>query len=179
MKSTLDLEKHNQILRHLTQLPRKMLSIHGRDNVASFVLFDLCHENGFDLKRAAYFVDNPDFNCFKGIAGVHRDEHHIHQNCCNIWESPDHYTTLVADSMFNKTIRDVERESIERNKQSAKDTIYMLASDLDFKNPAFYTWPMKHENRGYFLFDNTSSAPSELDEHFTECMHLFSFCPIA
>lgn len=179
MKSLHDLEKHNKILRHLAQIPRKMLSVQGRENVASFVLYDLCHENGFNLHRAAYFVDNPDFNCFKGIAGVHKEEEHIHQNCCNIWESPDHYTNLVASSDFNKTIRDIEHQSIERNKLGAKDVIHSLATDLQFKNPIYYTWPMRHENKGYFIFDRVNGELDELDEHFNECIHLFSFCPIA
>ena len=64
----------NRILIHLSTLPQKILSLHGRADLAEFVLRDLCHERCFNLKKAAFFIDNPDFNHLKGIAGFCHEE---------------------------------------------------------------------------------------------------------
>ena len=61
--------RHYTILNTLSKLPRKMLSLKGQENVTEFVLHELCHKNCFNLDKAAYFVDNPDFDCLKGMAG--------------------------------------------------------------------------------------------------------------
>jgi hypothetical protein len=179
MKPMHDLSKHNALLRYLNQIPRKMVALHGRDNVAAFVLYDLCHENGFNLVRAAYLVDNPDFNCLKGVAGIHRDEKHIHGNGTDFWQDPDLYTKLAADSLFNRRTREIEQESIERNGSQEKKAIAALAHQLDFKNPEYYSWKMRHDNKGFFIFDRVNGELKELDEHMNDCIHFFSYCPIA
>ena len=71
--------KHNPersalVLGNILKIPKKLLSAQHVDNVAEFVLHERSHENCFNLRRAAYFVDNPDFNCLKGIAGFCRKE---------------------------------------------------------------------------------------------------------
>ena len=68
------LDRRHNVLHHLTHLPRKIVSLNGAENLTEFVLHDLCQSRCFNLPKAAYFVNNPDFNCIKGVAGVHADE---------------------------------------------------------------------------------------------------------
>ena len=69
---TKTLERQNRMLHHLAQLPRLMIDVHGRDNISEFILHELCSEPCFNLRKAAYLVDNPDFNCLRGVAGFAR-----------------------------------------------------------------------------------------------------------
>ncbi|OQA35612.1 MAG: hypothetical protein BWY54_00534 [Candidatus Dependentiae bacterium ADurb.Bin331] len=175
MKQMCDLNKHNQILRHLSEIPGRMISIHGRENVAAFVLSDLCHENGFNLTRAAFFVDNPDFDCFKGIAGVHKGDSH---GISNVWQDADQYSSYMISSPFNKLIRSIEQKSMARNGHDEKEAVHKIAHELNFVQPKHYSWRMKHDNKGIFVFDHVHGELEELAEHMQNCIHLFSFCPI-
>ena len=67
-------DKHIDILDKLCHLPRKILSLHGHDNITELILHELCNEQCFNLEKAAYFIDNPDFDCFKGVAGHCRSQ---------------------------------------------------------------------------------------------------------
>ena len=42
--------------------------------MSEFVLHDICNPNCFNLQKAAFLVDNPDFDCLKGVAGFSADE---------------------------------------------------------------------------------------------------------
>ena len=82
MKPDMMMYRHAQIVDNLRRLPRKMLQLHGRDNVTDFVLHELCSKNYFNIPKAAYFIDNPAFNCLKGIVGISTQEL---QKFENIW----------------------------------------------------------------------------------------------
>ena len=94
------LEKQNTMLRYVSQIPKKMLLLHGKDNVTEFVLHDLCHEHCFDIHRAAYFIDNPDFNFLRGIAGFSRDE--AYAKCDAIWHEPEAFSQHMLNSFLIK-----------------------------------------------------------------------------
>ena len=95
------LKKH-AILNHLSTLPQKLLSVHGTENVTEFVLHDLCSTHCFDLKKAAYLVDNPDFDCLKGVAGFSAEEAYPQDA---IWETPELFIAHMKKSAFNNKVR--------------------------------------------------------------------------
>jgi hypothetical protein len=159
------------------------MMLQGRDNIAAFLLHDLCHQEGFNFHRGAYFVDNPDFDCLKGVAGVHQDEHSKFTNGNNgscIWLAPDEYSTFHNEAAFNKLVRAIDHKSIFRNKHKKEgELIRSVANLLGFAKPEFYSWPMKYDNKGILLFERVDADSKNFDEHMLNCVHLFSFCPVA
>lgn len=165
--------QHHHILTCLICLPEKIIALQGKENTTTFVLQDLCGSQCFNLPKAAYLVDNPDFNCLKGIAGYDETEAYQERKC---WENPEAFDCHLKTHVFNKAVREIFQPSLyhTNSKQTALDN---LASQLSIKNPAYYTWPMKHNNHGIFLYE-----PNKETEHYQESLkkglNLFSFCPI-
>lgn len=166
--------RHGNVLTALSHLPKKIVSIHGQDNVSEFVLHDLCDTNCFGIQKAAYFVDNPDFDCFRGVTGYN----HANRYPGDIyWQQCDDFSCHMQDCAFNKDVRSVTRTSHKRNNIATEAVVDELAHQLAFTNPQFYTWPMKHANSGLFMYE-TYEGMSELDDHMKNGLHLLSFCPI-
>jgi len=166
--------KKRHVTHHLAQLPRKMLQLQGRDNVTEFVLHELGDEDCFNLERVAYVIDNPDFNCLKGIAGYCRPE--AYQAKKSIWEEPDVFSAHMQKSPFNNKIRHFSKPSRVRHGESDKKIVTAIAPDLGFSKPSFYAWRMKHDNHGILLFEKNE------DEHeydyLLEGLCLIGFCPV-
>ena len=99
MKRELFDERDVYMFRHLSELPQKIVNLHGLENITEFVLHDLCHRSCFNLNKAAYFVDNPDFDCLKGIAGFHHDEVYPGED---IWFNPQAFSDHMESASFNK-----------------------------------------------------------------------------
>jgi predicted SprT family Zn-dependent metalloprotease len=81
------IQKQHALLSNLVQLPHKIVQLHGNEYLPEFVLHELSHEQCFDLSKVAYFVDNADFNCMKGVAGIDRADHYRE----SIWDNPQEY----------------------------------------------------------------------------------------
>ena len=143
---------HRRITDSLRRLPRKMLL--GMDNVTEFVVHELCSNRCFDLEKAAYFIDNPDFNCLKGVAGFSRDEV-FHEE--DIWDSPDAFSKKMASSLFNKKVRTIASESCKRHGALQEDFVRSAASELGFNDIGFCTWDMKHDNHGIFISERPTN----------------------
>ena len=139
---------HAHVVDNLRRLPRKMLNLHGLDNVTEFVLHELCGKNCFNLQKAAYFIDNPDFNCLKGVVGVSSAELHDIED---IWTSPDAFTQQMVESPFNKQVRAFLAESHKRNGEPYEKTAQAIAHELGLNNYGFYSWDMKHNNHGFLV----------------------------
>lgn len=178
MEQVKNLVRHNQIMNKLNILPRKILSLHGYDNIPEFVLHDLCHPECFNLSRAAYFVDNPDFDCIKGIVGFSQ---HEAVPSDTIWQDPDSFTLIMQSSPFNRIVREYHDKSQYNRKKSDKEIAQKLAQDLQFVHPCFSTWTMKHDNHGILIYEasNQGSAhDAEIQHHLHNGVCLLGFCPI-
>jgi hypothetical protein len=178
MNSSLLLERHKNILEYLSMLPRKILSLHGHDNVTAMVLYELCNEQCFNIDKAAYFIDNPDFDCLKGIAGHCRSE--ITQDG-DIWQDPKNFTVRSKESAFNQKVRTVMHESAYKHKKKEQDAVSRIAQELDLGGHGFYTWPMRHDNHGIFIYERTPTSDENAHAHDTflpEGVVLLSFCPV-
>lgn len=167
------LDKQHAMLQHLCHLPKKILQLHGVPNSSEFVLHDLCHENCFGVKKAAYFVDNPDFNCVKGIAGFHKPEAYVPK--MSIWDEIEQFSNHMKLSSFNQKVRNLELQSIKNSHRPDQDIVHEIAYGLDFNDYSYCTWHSKHDNHGFLVYEK----PQDKNEtYFLEGGCLLGLCPI-
>lgn len=171
-----ELHKHRKVLGCLSSLPRKILSAHARDDLSEFILHDLCSESCFNVIRAAYFVDNPDFNCFKGVAGFCQNEAYNAPDA--MWADQQAFSKFMQNSDFNRHVRGVQIESIKAAGRSPDFVVNAIASGLGFKNPSWCTWDIKHYNHGLIIYEKGDLAEEVFDQHFINSLCLLGFCAI-
>lgn len=168
--------RHLEIVRKLNRIPRKLVEVHGLDNVTEFVMHELCNEECFGLMKAAFFVDNPDFDTFKGVSGFAHDE--IFLLAQDIWSAQDDFTEHMRQSKFNQRVRGMERSSCRRGCVCDVEVVETLAKELNLKNPEYLCWEMKHENHGMLLFEHDNENMHILKEDLEHACHLLSMCPV-
>jgi hypothetical protein len=172
------LKRHHAVLNRLSQLPRKMLSLKDQGNITEFVLHELCQADCFDLEKAAYFVDNPDFDCLKGVAGVWRPEAYATAHD-DIWQNPNSFTAHMQGSPFNQKVRDFMRSSLRKNQESDEEIVHIIAQELHMENPGYYSWDMKHYNHGLLVYEKPCKKGDSCDvDTVLNGLSLLSFCPI-
>lgn len=164
-------EKRLKILEYFTELPSKMLSCDNTENMIEFVMHCLCSEDCFNMPKAAYFIDNIDFNCLKGMAGYSHIEKFREPS---IWSNPDTFTHHMRQCNFNQTVRNVSRPSALKS-QKPEELAKELGKLLSINNPAFYSWKIKYDNYGIFIFEPIANA-EELNGFVQKGLHLLGFC---
>ena len=164
--------KESVLLHQMGNFSQNMLQNHHLENLSEFVLHDLCSEQGFGIKKAAYLVNNPDFECLKGVAGYHHPESFTSGNC---WGDQKQFTSHMQQSDFNKAVRSYT-ESIKDSTLSS-DKVAELADRFQISDPAYYSWDAKHNNQGFFIYESLQDEHNDQDylQHF---LHMLSFCPI-
>lgn len=170
------LERQKNVLERLSSLPRKILSLHGGANSTDLVLHELCHEQCFNIDKAAYFIDNPDFDCLRGIAGYCKHEVEVSES--DIWQDPEIFTTRAHETPFNRTVRQIMQESGVRRKKNEHEVMSTIAQQLNFSRHGLYFWQMKHDNHGIFIYERAIDFDSDYDKFLPEGITLLSFCPI-
>lgn len=166
--------RKHAVLNYLNHLPRRILLMHNNDGIAELLLHELCSDRCFNLKKAVYFVDNPDFDCLKGVAGICREEVPISHD--DVWSNPDNFIELVRSSSFNNMVRGIQRVSMTRSKERDEDIMAELAHECNIIHPQCYVWDMKHENRGLFICE--AQDDPELESYLQDGVCLLGFCPI-
>jgi hypothetical protein len=174
MKQDEMLHRHFEILSSLSYIPRKILALHGNENITEFVLHELCNEHCFNFNKAAYLVDNPDFDCLKGVAGFSRSET---KNSKDIWQDPRGFSKDMELSPFNKKVRSLMRCSLKKNNENSQELATSVAQDLGIKSFGFCSWGMKHENHGMLVFEKMHDEAIN-EDHLLNGLSLLSFCPI-
>lgn len=175
MKHNPNLQEHHTLLSNLQELPRKILLLHGTDNVPEFVLHELCHEKCFNVHKAAYFVDNPDFDCLKGVAGINHAEGIVKED---IWTNPDQFSQKMKSSPFNKQVREFMHESAHRKQLQEAQLTALLAEKLGMQHPRLFQWNMKHDNHGLLIIEEEDDNHVWHDDYLVNSIHLFGFCPV-
>ncbi len=173
--------KHNEpqengILSYLSSIPRKMLKMHGCENMTEFVLHELCDERCFNLNKAAYLIDNPDFNCLKGIAGVDRND--CSPQRYDIWKDSHHFSNRMKDAAFNKKVRSIARYSLKKENHDDEQIAKDVASELGFGNFGYCCWETRHGNHGLLVFEKAENHYEVSDEHLMNGASLLGFCPV-
>ena len=168
--------RQHTLLSNLVQLPHKIVQLHGNEYLPEFVLHELSHENCFDLSKVAYFVDNADFNCVKGVAGIDRAQHY--GSSASIWDEPQAYTEYMRSAPFNTMVRAIQTCSNKRQAKSHEELAESIAQDLGFDNYGIRSWPLKHDNDGFIMYEKGSITDTFADDYLIKGLHLLSFCPI-
>lgn len=171
--------EHTIVLTCLSQLPKKIVQLiclneNHVHHVHELILREFSLPRCFNLERAAFFVDNPEFNCFKGVAGVSQQE----KECCcdidDVWGKPDYYGEQLRKSPFNCKVKGMESSSIV-NSGKEHECLETIAHDLQMKHSDYCKWPMRHGNYGFLLFENNGQDKRAL---LDESVYLFSLCPL-
>ncbi|UNE35521.1 hypothetical protein KG892_00640 [Vermiphilus pyriformis] len=163
-------------LAYLLGIPRNMLTMHTVDNLTEFVLHDLCAQQGLNLNKAAYFIESPDFNHFKGVAGFSRPEAFPEQ--WSIWQHPQEFSRHMKGSEFNSKVRSIVKEGVKRTAQSEVDLTAELAQSLGIVRPRYCSWHTKHDNHAIFLYEANDTDVAIPHEHVSNGVCLLGFCPI-
>jgi hypothetical protein len=160
----------------LIWLPRKMITLHGSDNMSEFVLHELSRKQCFDFQKAAYLVDNPDFNCVRGVAGVCQLEAAPWDN---IWQKPEEFSMHMQQSAFNKKVRSLVRASAKKvNIEADRELALDVGRELGMGNVEYCSWIGKNDNHGILIFERNSHGDDIDNEDLMNGASLLSFCPI-
>jgi hypothetical protein len=163
-----------RVLKTLCRLPRRIRKMRKYSNLAEFVMHDLCGDQCFDIKKAAYIVDNPDFNCIQGVAGCTSKELFTRGD---IWQAPDAFTDHMKCSNFNKSVRSIKRPSCCREQFRDKNMIKDIANELGMKNFTCCNVEMPHGNHGFFIYEHIIDNDED-HEMLLDGINILSFCPI-
>ena len=166
-------DEHFHLLRILNRMPRNMLKLHGTDNVCEFVLHDLCCSSCFNLKKAAYFVDNPSFNCLKGVAGYEQKEAYSG----DIWHDPSAFSEHMKSASFNQKVRNALQYSCKNCQEPDETVMKAIAQDLGMEDFAYCSWDLKHDNHGYLIYQVNKVDEIELEDLISG-LCLLGFCPV-
>jgi hypothetical protein len=177
MKPKSVLNGHAHVVDNLRRIPRKMLELHERDNVTEFVLHELSGQYCFDLPKAAYFIDNPDFNCMKGVVGVSQEELH---DIDDIWKNPEQFTSHMKQSPFNQHVRSFTYQSNKKNSDVYSQAAEKIANELGIGDYGYYSWGMKHNNHGLLVCEKNKNNAHEHphEELIVDGLCLLGFCPV-
>lgn len=169
------LDNYVGLLHHLGNSSKHIVQHHQRDNLSEFVLHDLCSEQGFNLRKAAYLINNPDFTCLKGIAGYHHPE--VFDGVS--WLNPKDFTSHMQKAGFNQRVRSYTDNSLFATdaKELSKKKIHELIDYLEIEDPTYHTWQAKHNNQGILIFERPQDQAVG-QEHLFNFLHMLSFCPV-
>jgi len=162
-----------QLLVCLSRLPEKIIAVHGLSNATEFILHALCRESGLPVQRVAYFVDNPDFDWCKGVAGFASDE----QECSDeeVWSDPDRFTQSMQRASFNQKVRSLSSRSvgidgIEKLREHIKQ-------ELPIDNPICFSCGIKNDNIGILVIEDIPQR-NDIENSLYRAVCFLGMCPI-
>ncbi len=174
MKQNETSPRYEKLLRCFTNLPQQILSLNGTENMTEYVLHSLCEEGCLNLSKAAYFIDNPDFDCLKGVAGYSKEEETY---TCDTVLGTD-FKEHMDNCAFNKKVRGLNFPSPRRLKEENDRHVHHLAGILGMTNPIYHTWTIKHDNYGLLIFELQRPDDAQQQE-FLEGLSILGFCPVS
>ncbi len=168
-------QNHKKLLTKLSDFSKNMTQNHHLENLSEFVLHDMCAIDQFQVPKAAYLVNNPDFTCLKGVAGYHIPESFQKGD---VWAHQKAFTSHMKNSNFNQKVRLVQDKSlILSDSDRTNSKVFEFADRLGIDNPTYHAWNLKHDNQGILIFEK----PQDFDlgeEHFLQFLYMLSFCPV-
>jgi len=170
-----------KLLKQLVNLRKMMVHNHDLENLSEFVLHDLCKQSYFNVRKAAYFVNNPDFRCLRGITGYHDQElvQELDLTIHDAWNNQKEFISFMKKSSFNQKVRNRSEKNFDRGSSSEKYMVDKLADELEIANPAYNVWNLKHSNHGLFIYESLPAEELILEkDHLLDSLHHLSFCPI-
>ncbi len=165
------------LFNRMLTIPHKILSHHDVSGLAPIVLHELGHIQPIGLDKAGYLVDNPDFNCLKGVAGYCSDECKHHQ--LDMWQHPEAFVQDMESADFHKHVATYIDQSLVHRKANGDvddDSIHSLGTMLGMKNPSFITWKMRHGNNGILIFEGNEQSLARYQDFLRNFVALLSLC---
>lgn len=165
-----------ELMAHLFGLPHKILSHHDVDGLAPMILHELGHNNLLGINKAGYLIDNPDFNCLRGVAGFCSKECQHHSD--DLWSNPHTFATDMQQAEFHQRCSTFNHHSPERtgDSQIDHDAMKEIGQKLGMQNPCCLTWKMKHGNNGILLFEAKDNHLSSHKDLLHNIVGLLSLC---
>lgn len=148
------LYSHLSVVDDLIEIPQNILRFNHRPELIDFVLQKISNEKCFSFHRAAYLVDNPDFNFLKGICGFCKNS-----NPANVSTINDELLEQISRSEYNNKVKNFQNISLKANNRDIRnpETLAELSNALNIPEPQVYSWDLKNNNFGILIFK------SELD----------------
>lgn len=147
-----------QLVEILAHLPHHIVKHHYDDHLSNFVLYEI--SKGFGLTKAAYMVDNPDFDHLRGVAGYCNKQMQTPHS--DIWSNIESVRGDLIQKPFQDNIGKHMGQSVKRKQVPGAESVAHLQelSDLaktwGMENPACLVWESKHGNHGVFVFEKGS-----------------------
>ncbi|QQR54120.1 hypothetical protein IPH25_04725 [bacterium] len=158
----------------LSKIPRNINEYKDRYNVIEFILHELCHEECLNLKKAAYFIDNHDFDCLHGVVGIDTNEKFSHED---IWQVPDQFSNYMKQLSFNNKVKELRTVSSKSFVQDELRYVKQLAQDLGMQDVSCSVIPLRHDNKGVFVYE--PQAQGCLEEHdILNGLNFLGLCPL-
>ena len=151
------LEDDRVLVDALLGLPHKIIKNQHVDGLAHLVMHEISKPERFGLQKSAFLVDNPDFDCLKGIAGYSHDSH---AHLDDVWQNPDSFLNMLGGATFNDHIKGFESQSLKKNNRdmNVPDVAGEISEMIGIRNPSVILWDMKHDNHGLFIFEPPKNA---------------------
>lgn len=173
MKQTELMDRRMRLLHTMSTVPQMMLALRHRPNMYEFVLHDLCAHDCFNFHKAAYIVDNPSFDCVRGIAGYASDEI-AHEG--SSWDEPEQFSEKMFKSVFNNKVKSIDHKSIKLSGQDA--VTHDIADILGLKDYDVCYWDMIYDNHGIFMYEKSDIEDTLLKNYLLSGLSLLTFCPV-
>ena len=163
-----------KLLQHLGNLRKMIVHNHELENLAEFVLHDLCNGPCCNVTKAAYFINNPDFKMLKGIAGYHKKD----LDFSNSWNNQKQFIASMKESAFNQKVRNRLQESFAKGEISEQYLVRKLADYLEIEYPAYHVWDLKYGNHGLLIYESLPDQAAHMQDHLHDSLYYLSFCPV-
>lgn len=165
---------NDSLVKALLRLPRDILHHYDVEGLAPLVLHAVGHELG--LKRASYLIDNPDFDCLKGIAGYCQHECSLHKP--DLWNDPHAFFHDMDAAPFHKKMQQFSHNSFKRNKENYLQDLNALGKDLGIDHPDVMVWNLRNDNHGVLIFEEGADQPKKDQQLLESVVALLGLCPI-
>jgi len=172
MEGLSQLSQKQLMLNVAATIPYKILSWYQHeyvDNMTKFVVYEICSKNCFGLKKAAFFVNNPDFKWCRGIVGYEAREDSL------ALTTEADIIAFFENSSFHATTISVERPTYEKNDRVM---IQKIADHLHMTSHHFCTLPLKYGNDGLFMYEFFNASDKINIDIIQNIIALIGFCPL-
>lgn len=169
-----DRDEQYCVLVRLSELPEKMVAAHHYANLAEYILHELCDSVCLSFTKAAFLLDNPDFDHLKGITGIHHTDRFPGES---IWNEHETFNSHMEQSSFNQSIRAIQQKSAQRNNIPWQECAERIAQDMVFQEHGWLTFQAKHGNVGLLLFEPHTLSPAQ-EKFLLAGASLLGLCPV-
>lgn len=168
------LETENGLLHQLLALPDRIIKLHSISSLPQIVLHELCHDHCFGIEKAAYLIDNPDFNCVRGVAGYCKDECTRHKE--DVWSDPHSFNDDMKDAPYHQEVQCFSDHSVRHAGDYSTEELHILGQRLGIAKPLCFTWGTKHDNNGILIVESDSCSQENRRRLLYNVLSLLSLC---